>query len=80
MLGDFYVVKSDDNMIDFCHMYNLENKIKQPTCYKNHNNPSSIDVILTNRAKSFQNAITIETGLPNHHKMILTVLNTYVKK
>ena len=47
---------------------------------KNPNNPSSIDVILTNRAKSFQNSITIETGLSDHHKMILTVLNTYVKK
>ena len=67
-------------MIDFCHMYNLENLIKEPSCYKNPNNPSSIDVILTKHAKSFQNSITIETGLSDHLKMILMVLNTYVKK
>ena len=56
------------------------NVVKEPTCYKNPHNPSSIDIILTNHAKSFQNSITIETGLSDHHKMILTVLNMYVKK
>ena len=38
-------------MKDFCELYNLENLIKDPTCYKNASNPSSIDVILTNRKK-----------------------------
>ena len=77
ILGDLNVDIPDESMIDFCNMYNPKNLIKQPTCYKNHNNPSSIDVILTNRAKSFQNSIT---GLSDHHKMILAVLKTYVKK
>ena len=35
-------------MKDFCDLYDLENLIKEPTCYKNAENPSSIDVILTN--------------------------------
>ena len=29
-------------MMDLCEMYNLQNLIKEPTCYKNANNPSSI--------------------------------------
>ena len=61
-------------------MYDLENLIKGPTCFKNASNPSSIDVILTNRKNSYQNYMTIETGLSDHHKMTATLLKTYFKK
>ena len=62
-------------------MYTLENLINDPTCYKNPNNPSLIDIILTNRKRSFQYSKTIETGLSDHHKMIITVLKTeFIKK
>ena len=71
---------TNDAMAEFCQMYNLKNIIKEPTCYKNPNNPSSIDVILTNREGSFSNSIANETCLSGHHKMILSVLNTYIKK
>ena len=67
-------------MQEFCDMYNLENLIKEPTCFKNPNNPSSIDVMLTNRSDSFQNSMTIETGLSDHHTMTITVLKIYFKK
>ena len=67
-------------MKTFCQAYGLKNLIKEPTCYKNTNNPSSIDVILTNRPNRFHNPMTIETGLSDHHKMVLTVLKTYFKK
>ena len=43
-------------MKDFCESYNLENLITQPTCFKNPDNPSSIDVILTNRVNNIQNS------------------------
>ena len=67
-------------MKDFCEMYDLENLIRGPTCFKNVNNPSSIDVMLTNRKNSFQNSMTIETGISDHHKMTVTVLKTFFKK
>ena len=70
----------DETMKDFCQMYSLQNLINEPTCYKNANNPSSIDVILTNRKRSFHNSLAIETGLSDHHKMIITVLKSYFKK
>ena len=43
-------------------------------------NTSSIDVILTNSPRTFQNSIAIETGLSDHHKMVLTVLKSHCKK
>ena len=80
LLGDFNVATSEDTMNDFCQMYRLDNLINEPTCYKNVNNPSSIDVMLTNRKSSFQDSITIETGLSDHHKMTLSVLKTFFRK
>ena len=80
ILGDFNASVSENHKKDFCEMYNLENLISGPTCFKNANNPSSIDVMLTNRKTSFQNSMTIETGLSDHHKMTVTVLKTYFKK
>ena len=80
ILGDLNSAMPEVPMQNFCELYILENLIKQPTCYKNPNNPSSIDVMLTNSANCFQNTSTIETGLSDHHKMIITVLKTYTKK
>ena len=67
-------------MKNFCELYDLENLIREPTCYKNASNPSSIDVMLTNSKNSFQNSMAIETGLSDHHKMTITVLKTHFKK
>ena len=80
ILGDFNSTMSDVPMKNFCELYNLENLIKEPTCYKNPNNPSSIDVILTNNKNSFQHSMAAETGLSDHHKMITTVIKNYCKK
>ena len=47
-MGDFNVSMSNKAMEDFCSLNNLESLIKKPTCYKNHENPTCIDIILTN--------------------------------
>ena len=80
IMGDFNCPMSEKVMKEFCDTYDLENLIKKPTCYKNPNNPSSIDVMLTNSKSSFQNSITIETGLSDCHKMTVTVLKCHCKK
>ena len=59
--------------------YALKNLIKEPTCFKSEN-PRCIDLILTNRYRSFQNTATVETGLYDFHKMVLTVLKTTYQK
>ena len=80
MLGDWNSTVSENDMAGFCEMYNLENLIKEPTCFKSDENPSSIDIILTNKKASFQNTMTVETGLSDFHKMTVTVMKKYFKK
>ena len=80
ILGDHNSLMSDGPMKNFCELYNLENLIKEPTCYKNPDNPRSIDVILTNSKNNFHNSMAIETGLSDHQKMVITVLKNYCKK
>ena len=80
LLGDFNAVDSYLSLTDFCEMYTLKNLIIEPTCYKNPNNPSVIDIILTNRRSNFQDSKTMETGLSDHHKMVITVLKSEFKK
>ena len=67
-------------MKTFCENYNLQNLIKQPTCYKNTFRPTSIDLILTNVPRSFQSTCVIETGLSDFHLMTLTVMKKSFKK
>ena len=79
-LGDWNSEMTEESMENFCEMYNLENLIKEPTCFKSTENPSSIDVILTNKKLSFQHSMTIETGLSDFHKMTVTVMKKFFKK
>ena len=57
-------------------IYGLRNLIKSPTCYKSADNPSSIDMFLTNKTSCFQNTTTIEVGLSDFHLMMLTGLKS----
>ena len=43
-------------------------------------NPSCVDLILTNRPRSFQNSCTLENGLSDFHKMTLTALKSSFAK
>ena len=80
LLGDFNSEMSELAMKQFCDTYNLSNSIKEPTCFKNVPNPSTIDLILTNRERRFHNSIAIETGLSDHHKLTITVLKSSFQK
>ena len=43
-------------------------------------NPKTIDLILTNRPRSFCNSDTLKTGLPDFHKLTVTVLKMFFKR
>ena len=47
----------------FYDIYNLKKLVKEPACYKNPDNPSCIDLFLTNRPRTFQCSTTIGTGI-----------------
>ena len=61
-------------------MINTTSMIKKPTCYKNPDKPTCIDLILTNCAGSFQNSCVIETGFSYFHKMVVALMNTSYRK
>ena len=54
--------------------HNRTNLIKQSTFYKKHDNPTCIDLILSDVPCTFQNICVIETGLSDFHLMTLTII------
>ena len=67
-------------MEGFCSLFCFSSLIKDHTCFKSVENPSCVDLILTNRSKSFQNSMVVETGLSDFHKLTVTVLKTTFRK
>ena len=80
LLGDFNVELKEKNISDFMSTYNLKSLVKQKTYFKNPDNPSCIDIILTNSPRSFQDSCLFETGFSDFHKLTTTVLKQYFPK
>ena len=76
LIGDFNVEISDSHMDSFCAIYHLKSLIKEPTCYKNPEKPTCIDLILTNSPRQFQATLTLETGLSDFHKMTVAAFKS----
>ena len=80
LLGDFNSEVKESSLNQFCNTYNLSNLVLGPTCYKNIENPSSIDLILTNKPKCFLNNVIVESGLSDFHKVTVTVMRSHFPK
>lgn len=70
----------DSPMIGFCESYKLHNLIKQPTCFRNPDNPSCIDSLLTNKPLSFRTTFVIKTGMSDFRKVIVAVMKMHFRK
>ena len=80
LVGDFNAEENEAVISESLDLYNLTNLVKGKTCFKSRNNPSCIDLFLTNCNKSFQHTNVISAGMSDHHKMIVTVMKaTFVK-
>ena len=79
-LGDFNAGVEDASVKHICRSYNLTSMKNKPTCYKNPDRLSYIDLILTNCPRSFQNSCAIETGLSDFYKIVVTVMKTTYRK
>ena len=84
---DHFILFSDLNsepkesaVRDFCEIYSCKNLIKDNTCFKNPPKRSCIDLIITNRPKSFQSSVAAETGLSDFYNTTLTVMKVFYKK
>ena len=76
LISDFNVEQNEANMKVFWNQYKLKSLNKDPTCFKNVNKLSCIDLFLTNNSKCFENCLTLETGLSDFHKLIATIMKT----
>jgi len=63
----------------FCDTYGMTNLVKEPTCFQSET-PTSIDVILTNKPRSFMHTKSIVNGLSDFHSLIMTMLKAQVSK
>ena len=79
LVGDFNTEVSDVLSI-FLYQHDLEKLVKDKTCFKNANNPSTINLFLTNSSLAFQNTTTTFTGPSDCHKLVLTVSKTTFSK
>ena len=70
--GDLNIDKLDDSRDTFF----LKNLSLEKTCFK-ADSGTSIDVMLTNRRRSFQKTAIIETGLSDHHKLTVSFFRTH---
>ena len=59
LMGDLNAEAHDNYLKDFCDIYSLKNLIKIPTCFKNPDRPTCIDVMLTNSYRSFHSSCAI---------------------
>lgn len=55
------------------------NMVKDPTCFKNSENRSFVDLVLTSNV-NFQNSSVIETGLSDLHNMIVAFMKITFQK
>ena len=59
----------EERMDMFCHTYNFNNLVKEPTCFKSMENPSCAELILSNIYLYFQHTSVRETGFSNFQKL-----------
>ena len=72
IIGDLNVnfKQTPNPLSQICDTYDLKQLIKSPTCFKSLNNPSLIDVILTNKSKSIKSTINLSLGISDFHNYI----------
>ena len=73
LLGDINIdtedekVKGRTKLSEFCDIFDLENLIKGSTCDTIRYTSRCIDVIMTNKKRSFKNSCTVATGINDYH-------------
>ena len=77
VMGDLNIDTSDKTkdtscyLSDLCDTFSLKNIITGKTCFKKITD-TLIDILLTNRPRRFLKTGIFETGLSDHHKLILS--------
>ena len=80
LAGDFNCPEQQNVIADFMFQFDAKNLIKDNTCFKNVENPSCIDLFITNSPLSFQHTAAINVGCSDFHKMVITAMKTIFPK
>ena len=80
LMGDFNITHTEEELQDFLEEQDLSNLVHFPTCSKSLDNPSTIDLIITNQKTIFQDTIGLSTGLSDFNKMVITSIETTFPK
>ena len=76
LVGDFNAEIGETCLDTFLYQHQLKNVNKELICYKNSENLSWIDFILTNNPRSFSKTSSLFTGLWDVHNLVLFVFKT----
>ena len=74
-IGDFNLSVDNSHLEVFMQAYDFGSLIKKPTYYQSYT-LNCIDLILTNKKSLFKLSNTFETGLPDHHKLVCTIVKS----
>ena len=80
LTGDFNIEEHEPTLDAFLKQHNSKILVKDMTCFKSIENPSCIDLFITNSPRSFQNTKVINIGCSDFHKMIITVMKSTFTK
>ena len=80
LAGVFNAEENELVMKRFLELYGLKNLVHENTCFKSVNNPSCIDLLLTNSRCSFQHINVMSSGLSDFHELVLTVMKIIFPK
>ena len=69
---------SSNHLSDAKDVFNFINLVKKPTCFKSQDG-TLIDLMLTNRPRSFLKSQNFEIGLSDCHKLVVSILRASFK-
>ena len=67
-------------LCEFLNAYNAKNLVKNKTCLKSIEDPSCVDLIITDKPGSFQHTNVFEIGISNHHELVTAVMKAKFTK
>ena len=80
LLDDFDVKESETILSEFLNAFNAKNIVKNKICFKRIENPSCVDLIITDKPGSFQHTNVFETGISDHNKLVTTVIKQNLQR
>ena len=73
------MLKPNNALADTCDMFDLSNLVKSATCFKSEI-PSLVDVILTNKPKSFSGSLNVDIGCSDFHNLVAVASRMFAPK